>query len=676
MLKRCVSCFHEYDDEFQVCPECGYAENESGKELFYLRPGTLLADRYIIGKGIGHGGFGITYLAWDTKFEVRVAIKEYYWNGVVNRVPGTNEVILFAKKKKKLFADNFNRFIDEARNMAKFSSHRNIVNVFEYFEENGTAYIVMEYLVGCELEKYVEKKGGKLQPDEVLSISEMVCTALKALHNAHIIHRDIAPDNIIIGDDGNAKLIDFGAARFSSEDGIIKRDVVKPGYSPLEQYNETSPQGPWSDIYSLGAMMYKLLTGEKPDEATDRDYEDKVRSPHEMDPSVPEYLSNIVMRAMAMDSFLRFQSIDEMEKGLYRKKKVHTPEQERRRRKRKRVLTIAGCGIAACSIASVLALRFFSQYVLPAEITVWYISDYDDILSTAKKNGIETIAEDFKELYPQVNVKLVPVESDEYILKLEEAIKNGSAPDLFESTDTDSGLYEECADLSGIVNETAAEGCRFLEQYESAYPDGKRMPIGFQIPVMYINQSLCGTDNTFLKPIVVSMEADTIRVEDSSDGTQYDYNNAAAAVHEDSVALFEELFPDAEYTVCSSDDVLFGRETAFYFGSSESYLPVISSLPGQVTAFSVPSELSPEGVQCMFDYEWSIYHNGDSKEKAARKLIAYMLTENAQEVLMVRNQCNAIPLQQSVMESYSDVYEGVFSSVTEEIENYVFETRE
>ncbi len=675
MLKRCGSCFHEYDDKYQICPECGYAVNDPAKELFYLQPGTLLADRYRIGKGIGHGGFGITYLAWDTKFDVKVAIKEYYWNGVVNRVPGTNEVILFAKKKKRLFADNFNRFIDEARNMAKFSSHRNIVNVFEYFEENGTAYIVMEYLSGCELEKYVEEKGGKLPHEDVLAISEMVCTALKALHNAHIIHRDIAPDNIIIEQDGNAKLIDFGAARFSSEDTVIKRDVVKPGYSPLEQYNETSPQGPWSDIYSLGAMMYKLLTGEKPDEATDRDYHDNVIPPHDLDSDIPEYLSNVVMRAMAMDSFLRFQSIEEMEKGLFRKKKVNTPEQERRRRKRKRVLTIAGCGVAAAGIALVLAMRFFSQYVLPADITVWYVSEEDNALNQDKINGLETITEDFKEIYPQVDVELVPVDSDEYVTKLEEALVNGNAPDLFESAEIDSSLYGKCSELTGIVNESAAEGCCFLDQYETVYPDGRKMPVGFQIPVMYINQSICKTDYTLLEPELVSIEGSTIIVEDRADGKRYTFDDVSIAVNDKNKAFFERMFPDSEYDTVSSDAALFERKAAYYFGNSESYLPVISSLPGQIIALNVNSGNESESIGCIFDYEWSIYPNSSAKEKAAGKLLAYMLTENAQEEMMVRNQCNTIPLQQNVIESYSEVYESVFSNVNEETEKYVFETR-
>ncbi len=674
MLKRCSSCFHEFKDSFRVCPKCGYEDGDPAKELFYLRPGTMLANRYLIGKGIGHGGFGITYLAWDTKFDVKVAIKEYYWNGVVNRVPGTNEVIVFAKKKKKIFTVNFNRFIDEARNMAQFSSHKNIVNVFEYFEENGTAYIVMEYLSGCELEKHLEKSGGTLHYEEVLHISEMVCTALKDLHRKNIIHRDIAPDNIIIEEDGNAKLIDFGAARFSSDDGLIKRDVVKPGYSPLEQYNETSPQGPWSDIYSLGAMMYKLLTGVKPEEATDRNRKDTLQPPKALNSEIPEYLSNAIVRAMAMDSFLRFQSVAEMEKGLFLKKKVRTPEEERRRRKRKRMLTIAGCGVAACSIAAVLALRFFTQYVLPAEISVWYVYDESDSLSSSKKNGLETVIEDYKELYPQVKVNLIPVSANEYEGKLEEAFASDKAPDLFESGDIDVSFYEKCESLAAITKDSAADGCYFLEKYEVIYPDAKKMPIGFNIPVVYVNQSLCGTDYTMFSPQTASINNGTLTVVDTSDGSEYVFENITVTIQKDCEKAFTALYPDTEYILSEDDTSLYQREASVYFGTSESYLPVIFSLPGQITALNVSAESRAKGVPCSFDYEWSIYSNGDSKEKAARKLLAYMLSENAQEVLMVRNQHNAIPLQEHVMKSYSVVYEGIFSSVTEEIPHYIFET--
>ena len=232
MQKRCNNCFHEYEDVYEICPHCGYVEGGSAKELFYLQPGMKLADRYIVGMGIGHGGFGITYLAWDTKFEITVAIKEYYPSGIVNRVPGTSDVILFAGKRKKQYEFGFTRFIEEAQNMAQFSSHPNIVNVYEYFEENNTAYIVMEYLEGETLAEKI-RRSGTLPAQEVLSLLMPVMYSLEAVHKSGIVHRDIAPDNIMVTEDGEAKLIDFGAARYATTSHSRSLTVIiKEGYSP------------------------------------------------------------------------------------------------------------------------------------------------------------------------------------------------------------------------------------------------------------------------------------------------------------------------------------------------------------------------------------------------------------------------------------------------------------
>ena len=384
MKKRCVNCFQEYEDTYHVCPFCGYAEGDGAKELFYLQPGTKLADRYIIGRGIGHGGFGITYLAWDTKLEIAVAVKEYYPCGIVNRVPGTTDVILFAGSRKKQFSFGFSRFLEEAKNMAQFSSHKNIDNVFEYFEANHTAYIVMEYLDGVPLDRYLTEHGGKLTPEETVRFVLMICNALKEIHKKGIIHRDIAPDNIMVQPDGNLKLFDFGAARFSLNEDRQMTVIVKPGFAPPEQYNKINRQGPWTDIYALGAMMYMMLTGVKPDESTNRIVEDTVKPPRELNADIPEYLSNAVMKAIAMNPVLRFQNISDMEKALLQQKKVYSPETDKKRRMRRRLIAISGSAAAVCVLAVVFGSRFWKQYVPPATLEVWYQQSGVGTLDVAK----------------------------------------------------------------------------------------------------------------------------------------------------------------------------------------------------------------------------------------------------------------------------------------------------
>ena len=148
MGKRCNGCFEIYDENFEICPECGYFDGAEPREPNHLCVGTVLTERYIVGNVLGFGGFGITYKAWDSKLDSVVAIKEYYPSGIVNRPPGTKNLLLFSGHRKREFEHGLLRFVEEARNMTNFNTHRNIVNVYEYFEENNTAYIVMEFLDG------------------------------------------------------------------------------------------------------------------------------------------------------------------------------------------------------------------------------------------------------------------------------------------------------------------------------------------------------------------------------------------------------------------------------------------------------------------------------------------------------------------------------------------------
>ena len=315
MLIRCKSCFQEYDESFGMCPNCGYVEGEPPAEVFCLAPGTVISDRYIIGGMLGLGGFGITYKAWDKKLDTMLAIKEYYPSGLVNRQPGGTEIMLVATKREREFVYGKTRFLEEARNMAKFSTHKNIVNVFDFFEANNTAYIVMEFLDGKTLSQAIQQQNVPLPYDYCVTVAVQVCTALKAIHKENILHRDVSPDNIMICNDGNVKLFDFGAARFSA--GVENRVtvVVKPGFAPPEQYDKVNRQDPRTDIYALGATLYYAMTGIKPEESTNRKIEDTLLPPATVDGNIPENISNAVMRAMAVEQQYRFASVDALEKS-------------------------------------------------------------------------------------------------------------------------------------------------------------------------------------------------------------------------------------------------------------------------------------------------------------------------------------------------------------------------
>jgi serine/threonine protein kinase len=280
-----------------------------------------LNNKYIIKKVLGQGGFGITYLAEDTLLDIEVCIKELFISGSSTR--GSNMTVLTQNMKEFTFADFKERFIQEAKQLARFN-HPNIVRVIEFFEANNTAYVVMEYIAGQTLKDKVAF-GGPLSADVSQKIIESILDAVEVVHKAGMLHRDIKPDNLIIGSEGRIVLIDFGSARaYSDEKTIAQTAMVSPGYAPLEQYNPNARKGTFTDIYSIGATFYFMLTGEKPLNVTER-YTERQKAPHEINPSVSMQVSSAVMLAMEMKAEDRFQNVADFRLGLKQLATVKKP---------------------------------------------------------------------------------------------------------------------------------------------------------------------------------------------------------------------------------------------------------------------------------------------------------------------------------------------------------------
>ena len=270
MSKRCMGCMELYGDEFEICPQCGYVEGTAPEEAIHMEPGVILNNRYVIGKVLGYGGFGVTYIGWDGKLEQKVAIKEYLPSEFSTRMPGQSMVTVFNGDRSEQFIDGMNKFIDEARRLAKFQNEPGIVRVFDSFNENGTAYIIMEYLEGETLTERL-KRDKTIPEDEAVNMLLPVMQSLKVVHQEGILHRDIAPDNIFLTKNGEVKLIDFGASRYATTSHSRSLSVIiKPGYSPEEQYRSRGDQGPHSDVYALAATLYKMITGKTPPDAMER----------------------------------------------------------------------------------------------------------------------------------------------------------------------------------------------------------------------------------------------------------------------------------------------------------------------------------------------------------------------------------------------------------------------
>ncbi len=233
------------------CPHCGRDPASYQPASHHFPPGRLLHDRYLVGRVLGEGGFGITYLGIDVVLERLVAVKEYFPNVFVRRESSlTLEVTCYTDVKQPLYEKGRDQFLQEARVMARFDKIAEIVQVLDFFAANNTAYIVMELLEGETLRALLLRQGPIPAP-RMLELLEPVLRALGAMHGAGIIHRDISPDNLMLLPNGRLKLLDFGCAR-DAEGGHTMTVMLKHGYAPMEQYTGHN-QGPWTDIYALCA---------------------------------------------------------------------------------------------------------------------------------------------------------------------------------------------------------------------------------------------------------------------------------------------------------------------------------------------------------------------------------------------------------------------------------------
>jgi len=270
MNKFCMGCMTQYENHQNICPACGYIEGTKPKEALHMEPGSILYERYIVGQSLGFGGFGVTYIGWDALLEQKVAIKEYLPSEFATRVPGNSQITVYSGDKYEQFSIGLTRFIDEAQRLAKFHQEEGVVRIFDSFEDNNTAYIIMEYLQGETLAQYL-KRETKMPADKAIAILMPVIKSLQMVNARGILHRDIAPDNIFLTSDGNIKLIDFGAARFATTSHSRSLTVIiKPGYSPEEQYRSRGDQGAHTDVYAIGATLYRMVTGQAPPDAMER----------------------------------------------------------------------------------------------------------------------------------------------------------------------------------------------------------------------------------------------------------------------------------------------------------------------------------------------------------------------------------------------------------------------
>lgn len=323
--ERCIGCMKLLDADGN-CSYCGFVQTGYQPIPRCLRPGTKLKERYILGRVLGEGSFGISYVAWDCLLDTVVAIKEYFPASLVSRhvsEDGDRNVYIYEKAEKQKYKESLEKYLGEAKSLSAYYDLDGIVSVRDFFYENNTAYIVMGYIDGVSVKEYVEENG-PIEGEKLLSMLKPVVRSLTKVHQTGVLHRDISPDNILITRDERLVLIDFGAARRENINMTRSMTVVfKRGFSPEEQYRTRGRQGAWTDVYALCATVYYALTGKAPDESIQRMLEDDMPSLLDM----PELSLGItqkkaLMKGLTVDFHNRYQTMGELYRGLYQEEEV------------------------------------------------------------------------------------------------------------------------------------------------------------------------------------------------------------------------------------------------------------------------------------------------------------------------------------------------------------------
>lgn len=381
---------------------------------------TILAGKYLVGPVLGQGGFGITYQGYDLNMETRVAIKEYFPVELVSRDTTSmtgDRVLSLSGDKSITYQQGLKKYVAEAQNVSQFSETPGVVSVKDFFYENETAYIVMEYIEGQSLKDYLKAKGGKLSEGETLSILRPVLDALVKIHSAGIIHRDLSPDNIMLtfqtaegqafgknpqqpkmeasalstkktGQIQEVKLIDFGAARMTAKNDQKSLTIIlKHGYAPEEQYRTHGEQGPWTDVYAICAVMYRMLTGETPVPAMDRMFQDSLRPFENFGIKVSKPTADAILKGLAVKKENRIQTMKELIQALYEGKAIKHAGNFQNTKTSRMAIAAAAAAVAIGGVSLFLGASHFRTSNQAAAQESVYEADGQNSLDEALAGG-------------------------------------------------------------------------------------------------------------------------------------------------------------------------------------------------------------------------------------------------------------------------------------------------
>lgn len=490
MQKRCCNCFKFYEDIDSMCPYCGHIEGEKLEEAHLLQPGSKLnKGRYVVGQKAGQGGFGIVYKAWDAKLQRIVAIKEFFPLQMVTRAEGENQVIVFSSKREKEYEAHLQRFKREANIMSLFFDSKNCINTYDKFAENGTYYIVMEYFDSPTLKSIVKARKGELLPEEeVIDYISQILSGLQEIHSKGVYHLDIALDNIFVREKNGKKeviIYDFGAARTEKESKQLSGEeiILKPGFAPPEQYKKNGKIGPWTDIYAVGANLYYLLTGVVPLEATDREHQDSLEEPAQINLVSPA-INNATLRAMALNPELRYKSANDFLTDL-KKEKVRNAESELQHRKKvRRCFMSLFATVLMVAIAMVGYLIMLKSPIQECQLEMWAIADSN---KETEKARYQAVIDSFTKHYPQVSIKVEVMSRSEFNNKIKN-VDDKKRPDLIETTFADEEVLIQCSSIDKLLEDNKESFISVLSD-DIVCEEVYSVPMGIYVNVIYMQSN-------------------------------------------------------------------------------------------------------------------------------------------------------------------------------------------
>ena len=307
--RLCLKCMHELPAPGAVCPNCGFSVSAYTPAPHHLPPYTILKGCYMLGAVLGEGGFGITYCAYDLNRARRVAVKELFIIGVVTRENSGVTLVDQSFNGRAYYEECRVKFQQEAEALASLKDKNGVVSIEDFFAQNNTGYIVMEYLDGDDLLTYLKKNGGRIPFQDAYKLLRPIMKSMVEIHRLGIIHRDVSPDNIRYLSNRQMKLMDFGSVKFTSKDSHSMLVMAKPGYTPPEQYSKDFKVGPWMDVYAMAATIYRCITGKTPKASIDRKDDADLEPVSSYGVNLPDPVWQVICKGMALKAEDRYQDM-------------------------------------------------------------------------------------------------------------------------------------------------------------------------------------------------------------------------------------------------------------------------------------------------------------------------------------------------------------------------------